>query len=78
MDINATARVTHALAALQAADGDVAQAAASQGITSERLRAALAEGGGNFYEVHPDGRIVPTPLGERFAERASVFPSVSW
>ncbi|MDQ3742091.1 MAG: hypothetical protein M3389_14215 [Actinomycetota bacterium] len=78
MDVNSTGRVIHALAALRDADGDVATAAASKGIPPEILIRALAEGGANFYEQTPDGRVRPTAMGLRFAEQEAAFPYVNW
>ena len=78
MDVNATGRVIHALAALRDSDGNVQVAAVNLGISKETLLRALAEVGPKFYEELGDGRILPTPMGLRFADRVGTFPYVNW
>ncbi len=78
MDINSTGRVIHALAALRDANGDIGAAASAKGISEEVLLRALSEGGSNFYEKTPDGRIVPTATGLGFADQIHAFPHVTW
>jgi len=78
MDVHATGRVIHALAALRDCNGNVEEAAVKLGISEETLIRALAEVGSNFYDRLDDGRICPTPMGLRFAGRVGTFPRVNW
>jgi len=73
MDVNATARAIHLLAALRDCEGSVGAAAAKLGISEEKLLSALHEVGSNFSERSSDGRVYPTPMG--FDSRNGPRPS---
>lgn len=73
-----TGRAIHTLAALRDANGDVILAANQLGVSPVKVVDAVEGGNSALYERQADGRILPTAMGLRFADRVSTFPHVSW
>jgi hypothetical protein len=78
LDVNATGRAIHALAALRDANGDIVSAAAKLGIAEAVLLQAVSEAGPKLFQQAADGSINPTQMGLRFAEQVHAFPYVNW